>query len=93
MGEVAARVDDGIPRTALESGEVVLAVAVEFFGLGEKLGIRLAAVEERDLVTSAEGGLNGRTTEELRAAQNEELHNPNRTGRPCGFLTASAEKE
>ena len=91
--DVAARVEDSIPRAALEGREVVLAVPVELLGLGEELGIRSAAVEEGDLVIPGERGFDGCAAEELRPAENEELHNPNRTVRACGFLTRSAVKQ
>ena len=69
------------------------AIAAELLGLGEELGARLAPVEEGDLVTPCERRLDGRAAQELRPAENEELHDPNRTFQACGFLTRSGAKE
>jgi hypothetical protein len=72
----------------------VLAVAAQLLGLGEQVRVRLAAIEERDLVSSGEGRLDGRAAEELRPAEHQELHGRNAI-RPqgCGFLTGLSERE
>jgi len=55
----------------------VLAVAAQLLGLGEQVRVRLAAVEERDLVSAGQGRLDSRAAEELRPAEHQELHGRN----------------
>ena len=57
----------------------MLAVAAELLGLGEELGVRLAAVEEGDVVAAGERRFDGRAAEELRPAEHQELHGRNAT--------------
>ena len=60
------------PSCAREQGEVALPVAVQLLDLREEVGVRLAAVEERQLVPAGERSLGGRPAEELRAAEDQE---------------------
>ena len=48
---------DAVPGAALERGDVGLAVAVQLLELGERVRVRLPAVEGRDLVAAGERGL------------------------------------
>ena len=82
---VPGGVDDRVPGASLKRREVAVPVAAQLLRLGKELRAGLAAVEEGDLVATAERGLDGRAAEELRPAENEELHDRNRTLRPCGF--------
>ena len=70
--DVAGGVDDGVPAATREQGEVSLAVALQLLDLREELGVRLPAVEERQLVPAGERGLGGRPAEELGAADDQE---------------------
>src|SRR5439155_11449526 len=88
--DVATGVDDRVPRSAFEGREVPFAIAAELLGLGEELGVRLPAVEEGDLVPARQGRFDCRAAEELRSAEDEELHRSNAT---CGFLTGAARKQ
>ena len=54
--------------------EVAVAVAAQLLDIREELGPRLAAVEERHLVTVVERGVDDVTAEELRPAENEHAH-------------------
>src|SRR5205807_6968242 len=74
----AARVEDAVPRAALERLEVAVAVAAEVLGLGEEVRVRLPAREERDVVARREGGVDRVTAEELRPAEDEQPHAPYR---------------
>ena len=71
---VAARVDDGVEAAPAERVEVAVAVAAQLLDIREELGPRLAAVEERHLVTVVERGVDDMTTEELRPAEHEHAH-------------------
>jgi hypothetical protein len=73
-GQVARRVDDRVPRAAFERAQVAVAIAAQLLGLREQLGVRLAAVEERDLVALLERVLDDGTAEELRPAEDEQPH-------------------
>jgi hypothetical protein len=53
----------------LQRVEAALAIAVELLRLGEELRVRLAAVEERQLVPARERRLRDRSAEELRPAE------------------------
>ena len=57
-----------------ERREIAVAVADDPLDLGVQLGVRRAAVEERQLVAALERGVGDRATEEPRAAEEEELH-------------------
>jgi len=48
--EVAASVDDSIPAPIFQRRKAAIALADQLFDLGEEIGVRLAAVEKRDLV-------------------------------------------
>ena len=72
--DIAARVDDGVEGAAFERAEVVVAVAAQLLDLGEELGPRLPAVEQRDLVAPLECDVDGVAAEELRAAENQDAH-------------------
>ena len=55
-------------------GEPAVAVAVQLLDLREEVGVRLAAVEGRDLVAAGERGLDQGVADELRPAEQEQLH-------------------
>ena len=74
VGDVARRIDDCVPAPALERGEVAFAISAQLLGLGEELGVRLAPVEEGHLVAAGERVLDRRAPEELRPAEDEQLH-------------------
>ena len=71
---VAARVDDAVPASARERVERAVAVADEMLDLRKQLGVRLAAREDRHLVPVGERGVDGVPAEELRPAEDEQLH-------------------
>ena len=71
---VAGRVDHRVPLTPLERREPAVAVAAQLLDLGKELGVRLATVEERDLVAARERRLDRRAAEELRPAEDEQSH-------------------
>src|SRR5581483_5361557 len=73
-GNVARRVDDGVPTPAAEGVEAPLAVAAQLLDLGEELGARQPAVERRHGVAALERRLDHRAAEEPRPAQQEQLH-------------------
>ena len=54
--------------------EVAVAVAAQLLDVGEELGPRLAAVEQRHVVAARERGVDRVAAEELRAAENEDPH-------------------
>ena len=66
-------VDTGVEAAAEQRVEWAGTIAAQLLGLGKELGVRLAAVEERRLVSCGEGGLDDRPAEEPRAAEDEEL--------------------
>ena len=70
--DVAGRVDDCVPRPPGEQREVALPVAVHLLDLREEVGVRLAAVEERQLVPAGERRLGRRPAEELRPAEDQD---------------------
>ena len=72
---VAARVDDRVEVAALERGEVAVAVAAQPLHVGEEVGLRLAAVEQRDVVPARERDVDDVPAQELGAAEDEDLHN------------------
>ena len=57
-----------------ERVEVAVAVALQVLDLREELGVRLPAREDRHLVPVRERGVDGVAAEELRPAENEQLH-------------------
>ena len=65
---------------AAERVEVAVAVAVQVLGLREQARVRLAAVEERQLVAAAQRLLGGGAPEELGAAEEQEPHPGNAIG-------------
>jgi hypothetical protein len=71
---VPGGVDDGVPRTTREGVETAVAVALKALGLREQLRVRLAAREDRHLVTATERLLDDGATEELRPAEDEQPH-------------------
>src|SRR5262249_25510533 len=71
---VAARVDDRVEAPSGECAEVAVAVADELLGLGKELRAGVAAVEECDLVSARECLRDDVPAEELRAAEDEQLH-------------------
>ncbi len=77
VGDIAARIHDRIPGPAVEQGQVVFAIPADLLSVRKQLGVRLTAVEERDFVSARERRLGGRSTEELRAAEDEEPHDRN----------------
>ena len=58
----------------VEGAEAAVAVAEHVLDLREKAGIREAAVEERQLVAGLERCLDESAPDELRAAEDEDLH-------------------
>ena len=64
---------------AVERTEAAVPVAEDVLGLGKEAGVRLAAVEERQLVARGERRLDDRAADELRAAENEDLHRSSAT--------------
>src|SRR5581483_10174367 len=71
---VAARVDDTVPAPAGERVELAVAVALQVLDLREELGIRLAAGEDRDVVSVGERRVDRVPPQELRAAEDEQPH-------------------
>ena len=80
-GHEAARVDHRVPASPFERREVAVAVAAELLRLGEELGVRLAAVEERHLVPALERGFRCGAAEELRPAEDQQLHSVSSSAR------------
>ena len=74
LGEVAARVDHRVPVAPGERRQIAGAIADDPLDLRIQLGVRRAAVEERELVAALERGVGDRTAEEPRPAEQEELH-------------------
>ena len=73
--DVPARVDDRIPFAARERVEIAVAVARDPLHLpGEEVGVRAAAVEDRDSVALPEGGLDQVAAEEPRTSEDEQPH-------------------
>jgi hypothetical protein len=68
--DVAGRVDDGVPAPAVECREVARPVAEQMIGLGEEVGVRLPAREDRRLVPAPERRPDDGAPEELRPAEN-----------------------
>ena len=71
---VSGRVDHGVPGASRKRTQVVGAVAAELLGVGEELGVRRAAIEERQLVPAPERRLDHRTPDELGSAEDEQPH-------------------
>jgi hypothetical protein len=71
---VAARVDDAVPGAAEKRVKVAVAVTLQALRLGKELGVRLAAREDRHLVAAGERGVDRVAAEELRSAEDEQLH-------------------
>jgi hypothetical protein len=63
----------GVEATAEQRIQPAAAVAAELLCLGEELGIRSTAVEERQLVAGREGRLCYGAADELRPAEDQEL--------------------
>ena len=61
------------------AAEAAVAVAEHVLGLGEEVGIRHPSMEERDLVAGGERRLDERAPDELRAAEDEDLHRSSAT--------------
>src|SRR5690242_5462107 len=71
--DVGRGVHHGVPPAPLQGLEIILlAVAVELLQVGEQAGTGLPAVEQRDLMPSAERGLDGLRAEETRATQHQD---------------------
>ena len=70
-GKVAARVDDGVPRSATKRRQVAVPVATDPLDFGEEVGFVLAAVEEGYGVPALERGGDDVAAEEQRAADDE----------------------
>ena len=92
-GDVTGCVDDGVEAPALERGEIVLTVAVDMLGVRKELGVRATAVEERQLVAALECCLDDGAPDELRAAQDQQLHaaTPSRSSSSSFASTAAAD--
>ena len=54
--------------------EVAVAVAVQMLGVGEELGVGLPPRKQRDAVARVECSIDGVASEELRSAEDEQLH-------------------
>src|SRR5262249_52841652 len=74
FGNVAGGVDHGVEGLALERRDVALAVAAQAHDLRKPIRVRPAAVEHRDVVAAGQGVLDERATEELRPAEDQDLH-------------------
>ena len=85
---VAARVDDAVPRPAGERVQAAVAVADEVLRLGEELGVRAAAREDRHLVAARERGRHRVPAEECRSAEDEQPHSS--ASAPSSRSTSSA---
>ena len=72
--EEGGDVEHGVPLAAFERRQVERPVAADLLGLREELRVRLAAVEEGQLVAARERRLDERATEEACAAEDEEAH-------------------
>ena len=68
----AGRIYDRVPFAILERRQVAVAVAAKLLDLRKELGVRLAAVEERQLVAAGERGLGDGAPEELRTAEQQQ---------------------
>jgi hypothetical protein len=84
----AARVDDGVPAAAAQRVQVPVPVAAQLLDLREELGVRHTPVEERHLVSAGERRLDDGAAEELRPAEDEELHSASSS--PSSRSTSSA---
>jgi hypothetical protein len=73
--QIAGDVDDGVPRSSFERLEVAVSVSVEPLDVREQLGVRLPAVEERDVVPAREGRVDNCAAEELRPAEDQKSDN------------------
>jgi hypothetical protein len=69
--QVAGDVDDSVPRSPLECLEVAVAVSAELLDVREQVGIRVSAIEERDIVPDRERRVDDRAAEELRPAEDQ----------------------
>src|SRR4051794_19156461 len=84
--EVRRDVDHDVPRPAIQRGHVPAAVAAKLLYRRKQVGIRLPAIEQRDLVTSCKRRLDHGASEEPRAPEDEDsLHPPalSSTKRTC----------
>jgi hypothetical protein len=68
-GEIAGDIDRGVPAAAGQRVELAVPVAAQFLDLGIEIGVRLAAVEQRQLVIALERRVDDRAAEELRPAE------------------------
>jgi hypothetical protein len=72
---VAAGVERGFPGAIVQERQATVAVAVHVLNVGEAVaGLRLAAVEHRDLVAAADGLLDRVPPDEARSTDYEHLH-------------------
>ena len=77
--DVARDVEAGVPAAAVEGAEASVAIADHVLDLREDPGVRPTAVEERQLVAGSERRFDERPADELRAAENEDLHTSSAT--------------
>ena len=67
-------VQNCVPLAPAERTQILGPVAADLLHVGIQLGIRLPPVEERHVVTARERGVDGRATQELRPAEDEQPH-------------------
>ncbi len=76
---VARDVDARVPVATVERRETTVPIAEDVLGLRKETGVRLAAVEQRQLVARRERRLDDRAADELRATEHEDLHSSSAT--------------
>ena len=69
--DVAGRIDDRVEHPAGERGEIAAAVSDQLLDLREEVCVCHAAVEQRQVVPARQGGVDERSSEELRPAEDE----------------------
>jgi hypothetical protein len=69
--DVAGGVDDRVPAPSLQRVQATVPIAAQLLRFREELGVRLAPVEQRQLVPTRERRLGDGPAQELRAAQDQ----------------------
>jgi 3-hydroxyisobutyrate dehydrogenase-like beta-hydroxyacid dehydrogenase len=72
--DIAARVNGSIPPTAAQRVKAAVTVAVDLLDVGIKAGVRLAAIEESDVMAGGNGFIYQSAAEKSSATDNQQFH-------------------
>src|SRR5260370_10186207 len=71
---IATEIDSRIPTPSLQRAQISSAVTMQLLDFGEKVRIGAPAIEKRQTMSGAKGGLDDMASKKLRATDDQDIH-------------------